>query len=146
MILSEIKEIIDFLKDVNSDTTHVEVKSCKGGFPKRLWETLSAFANTQNGGVIILGISETAEGIQVTGVDNSGKLQKDLGEICAKMVPPLRPLIEVHRYEGKMLVTAEIPEVSFKDKPCYYQGSGIMSGAFIRVSDGDRQLTPHNNQ
>jgi ATP-dependent DNA helicase RecG len=62
------------------------------------------------------------------------------------MVPPLRPLIEVHKYGNKMLVSAEIPEVSFKDKPCYYQGSGIMSGSFIRVSDGDRQLTQYEVQ
>jgi len=81
MMLTEIKDIIDFLKDVNSDTTHVEIKSCKGGFPKRLWETLSAFANTQNGGVILLGITETSAGIEVTGVNNPAQMNKFFGKL-----------------------------------------------------------------
>ena len=36
--------------------------------------------------------------------------------------------------------------MSFKEKPCYYKGSGLVSGSFIRVADGDRQLTQYEVQ
>jgi ATP-dependent DNA helicase RecG len=146
MNLTELKEIIQSLTDSGSDTTHVEVKACREGFPRRIWETISAFANTPGGGVIVLGISETQDGIDLTGVKNPSKHQSDLASLCDQMIPPLRPLIEIHKYEGKSFVTAEIPEVSYKDKPCYYKGSGIMSGSFIRVADGDRKLTQYEVQ
>ncbi len=146
MTLTELKEIIQSLADSGSDTTHIEVKACREGFPRRIWETISAFANTPGGGVIILGISETQDGIDLTGVKNPAKHQSDLASLCDQMIPPLRPLIEIHKYEGKNFVTAEIPEVSYKDKPCYYKGSGIMSGSFIRVADGDRKLTQYEVQ
>lgn len=146
MTLTELKEIIQSLTDSNSDTTHVEVKACREGFPRRIWESISAFANTPGGGIIILGISETPDGIDLTGVKNPAKYQSDLASLCDQMIPPIRSLIEIHKYEGKIFVTAEIPEVSYKDKPCYYKGSGIMSGSFIRVADGDRKLTQYEVQ
>lgn len=146
MLIEELREIIRSLSDAQTDTSFVEIKACTGGFPKRIWETISAFANTPGGGAIVLGVEEKASGVEVVGVKDAGKFQKDLGEICAKMQPPIRALIEIHKLDGKRLVTAEIPEIFFKDKPCYYQGSGMISGACIRVADGDRQLTQYEVQ
>ena len=47
----------DFIEKIESlmadcESAEVEFKSARGGFPGSLWETYSAFANTQ-GGVII---------------------------------------------------------------------------------------------
>ncbi|MFQ5856200.1 MAG: helix-turn-helix domain-containing protein [Anaerolineae bacterium] len=47
------------LREVGADLTHVEAKRAERALPRRLWETLSAFANTPSGGVIILGVDES---------------------------------------------------------------------------------------
>jgi len=146
MIQEELKEIINSLKEIDDDTSSVEIKSAKGGFPKRIWETISAFANTPGGGIIILGITQTPDEIKVTGIDNPSKYQSDLASLCSQMVPPINPLIEIHKFDEKFIITTEIPEVSYKDKPCYYKGSGIISGSFIRIADGDRHLTQYEVQ
>ena len=56
----ELQEHIALLRRVRTDFRHVEAKLAWGGLLKRLWETLSAFANTSGGGVIILGLDEGA--------------------------------------------------------------------------------------
>ncbi len=49
-----------------------EVKAAKSELPKSVWETVSAFSNT-NGGWIILGVTEKGEDFEITGVGNAEK-------------------------------------------------------------------------
>ena len=107
-----------------------------------MWESLSAFANQRGGGVIVLGLDES-QGFATVGVADAGKVQADLASLCDQMDPPLRPLIRVHDFEGRQLVVAEIPEVPREQKPCYYKGSGLYTGSYIRVADGDRQMSQY---
>ncbi len=146
MVENELLELIKSLNEIKGDTSHVEAKACEGGFPKRLWESVSAFANTPGGGIIILGLKETPESLHIVGLKDPKKFQSDMASLCSQMVPQVRALIEIHKIDGHLLLTAEIPESSYKEKPCYYQGSGAISGSFIRVADGDRQLTQYEVQ
>jgi ATP-dependent DNA helicase RecG len=138
----ELAELIDLLRRRGTDLEYVEAKSSAHALPKRLWETLSAFANQRDGGVIVLGLDEN-EGFATVGVEDVGKVQADLASVCDQMEPPLRPLIGVHDFEGGQLVVAEIPEVPLEQKPCYYRGSGLYTGSYVRVADGDRQMSQY---
>lgn len=145
MTSDELREILEQLQRQGTELTSVEAKRARDGVPKRIWETLSAFANTPGGGVLLLGVDEE-NGFAPTGVSNPAKVQADLGSMAAQMEPALRPLLQVFEIDGAPVVVAEVPELPASAKPCYYQGAGLPNGAFIRVGDGDRKLTPYEVQ
>ncbi len=145
LTIAELTELLKLLREMQADTASVEAKRATTELPRRIWETLSAFANTPGGGVLLLGVDEET-GFAVTGVHDAAKMQADLASVCDQMDPPLRPLIQVHRVEGLQVIAAEIPEVDYRERPCYYRGAGIMGGSFVRVADGDRRLTQYEVQ
>ncbi|MBX7113137.1 MAG: putative DNA binding domain-containing protein [Myxococcaceae bacterium] len=145
MTSTELQELLEELRAVESDMTRVEVKRASKEVPQRLWQTFSAFANTVGGGTILLGVDEST-GFEVTGVEAAGKMQADLASVADSMEPPLRPQIEVHRLRGKQVIVVEIAEVDSSSKPCFHKSAGLTNGAFIRVADGDRKLTPYEVQ
>lgn len=141
----ELEEIIENLRVLGSDVSDVEAKRSEQKLPKSVRETLSAFANTV-GGVIILGLNEK-QNFEAVGVSDPAKLSADIASLCSEeMEPPLRPLIGLHSFEDVTLVVVEVPEVSRELKPCFYKGSGINQGSYIRVGDGDRRLTSYEVQ
>jgi ATP-dependent DNA helicase RecG len=141
----ELVDVIDELRRAGTDTLQVEAKRAERELPRRLWETLSAFANTRGGGVLVLGLDQAA-GFAAVGVKDPGKVMQDLASLCGEMEPPVRAAIDVHTVEGAMLVVAEVPETELAQKPCYYRGAGLTNGAFIRVGDGDRKLSAYEVQ
>lgn len=54
----------------------IEFKSADGGLPNDVWETISAFANT-DGGYIVLGVSEGRGGLTISGVSKPEGLLKN---------------------------------------------------------------------
>ncbi|MFD0657319.1 ATP-binding protein [Thermocatellispora tengchongensis] len=141
----ELAEIVDNLRTIGADIADVEVKKAQGGLPRSLRETLSAFANTR-GGVIILGLDET-QGFAATGLTDPADVAAGLGAMCAEdMEPPLRPLIKIHRFEGTHILVAEVPELDAAQKPCFSRSAGITKGSYVRVGDGDRRLSAYEVQ
>jgi len=120
----------------------IELKSAKQGTPERLYDTLSAFANQHGGGIIIFGIQEKPA-FEVVGVYDAGDLQTKVTNYSLQMEPIIRPVFTMTEYEGKTVVSAEIPECDIYDKPCYYKGAGRLRGSYVRVGEADLPMTEY---
>jgi ATP-dependent DNA helicase RecG len=143
MTSDQLRSYISTVQHLKCDTDTLEAKAAGGALPQGLWRTLSAFSNTR-GGIIILGLAE-AKG-EILGVKNPAKLQQDLASMCSDMEPVIRPEIQSHRIDTRTLITAEVPELDKRMKPCYYRSAGLVNGAFVRVSDGNRKLSQYEVQ
>ena len=138
----DIGRIIKDLKAAGTDTQDVEVKESGQKLPVSIVETLSAFANA-TGGTIVLGLSEANGFTPVPGF-RAKAMADSLATVSSdKMIPPVRPDIDIAEYNGAQYVVAHVPECIPRDKPCYVAERGVYQGSFIRVSDGDRKLSSY---
>ena len=138
-------ELIDLIKKIQVqkvETKNIELKSANGGYPKKLYDTLSAFSNQDDGGIIIFGIHETKD-FDIVGVYDAQDLQKKVNEQCKQMVPIIRPVFTVTMFEDKSIVSAEIPSIDISERPCYYGGLGRIKGSYIRVGDSDEPMSEY---
>ena len=106
---TELIELIEALKRQKCENQHIEVKKALGGTSKKLSDTLSSFSNQNDGGTILFGIDEKA-GYAVTGVYDAQDLQVQVKNAAEQMEPVVRPFFTVAEYQGKVVVSAEIPE------------------------------------
>ena len=119
-----------------------ELKAANKGCPTRLYDTLSSFANQDEGGVIVFGIDER-KGFDVVGVYDAQDLQKKVTEQCNQMSPCVRALFTVCEIDDKVVVSAEIPGLDVAERPCFYRGTGRLKGAYIRVGDADEPMSEY---
>jgi len=145
MLKVDFDELLKSLRERGSELDDIEVKDASGGTPTRLWQSLSALANRPGGGTLILGLSPDL--FQPTGLKLLDGLQRDLGNACAEMEPPIRPAFDTFMVErGKRVLVISVPECARQHKPCFYRPKGLPSGAFIRVGDSDRAMTEYEVQ
>ncbi len=119
----------------------VEYKAAKGGLPGDLWETYSAFANTQ-GGTIWLGVSQKTGRLDIHGLSNPEKLVQDFwntvnnrskvsanlltnGDVTIVPVTDHAPVVRIH-----------VPRADRKQRPVFL-GSDPFRGTFRRNYEGD---------
>jgi ATP-dependent DNA helicase RecG len=138
---TEVKELIVSLRNIGNDTLTCEVKKAQGGIPTGIWETISAFSNA-NGGYIVLGVDEKSD-FSVSGVNDAGGMESQLGSVCSEMEPPVRAEIYSVDVDGKMVVVCHVPQLPRDQRPCHKKSLGPWAGSRIRVSDGDRKLTDY---
>ena len=132
MTHDELTEAVEALRTLHSEVTDVEAKSAVGGLPRSVRAAVSAFANT-SGGVVLLGIDEST-GFSSVGVQDAGKMASDLSSMLADdFEPPIRALISQFEFEGHLVVAAEIPAVSYEQRPCFYKGAGMSTGSWTRT-------------
>lgn len=136
---AELDEVIALMRLTGTDLQRFEVKAAVQELPKSIPETLSAFSNG-SGGVLILGLQEQ-NGFTVAPGFDPKRTQDALAGACEKMRPRVRPVIEVHEFEGAPILVAEVEEMQPIDKPCHVSTRGKYGGSFIRTADGDRRLS-----
>ena len=133
----------EFLDTLQLDENHErECKLAEGGFPESLWETYSAFANT-DGGTILLGVKEHRDSFTVNGLTDRqiAKYQKnfwsvlnDRNKISKNIL--LNHHVKIVECEGKKLLEIDVPAADRHDKPVYV-GTDPMKGTYRRDFEGD---------
>lgn len=141
MQTKELINLIDNIVSLKTETNNIEFKKAKDGVPENLYDTLSSFSNT-SGGIIIFGVDEK-NNYAICGITNPDIFQKKITEQSLMMEPQIRPIITICEYDGKIIASAEIPELDVFNKPCYYSGKGKMKGSYIRVGDADLPMTDY---
>jgi ATP-dependent DNA helicase RecG len=143
MTREELLEIIDEVQQRQSELDDVEVKAARGGTPKRLYASLSAFANRPGGGVLLFGLDETGD-FSIVGVGNAQRLQEEITALASDvMEPTLRSQFTIEMIGGRTVVAVEITAISNQQKPCFYRTAGLQSGSYIRVGNSNRQMTDY---
>ena len=115
----------------------------QGELPRSVWETLSAFANTA-GGVIVLGVTERKDGsFVVHGIPKVGKVLDDFwnaalseDKISARFMRDSDATLET--VEGKDIIVIRVPWVDRHMCPIFINDS-IFGGTFRRTHAGDHQ-------
>ena len=124
-----------------------EVKRARGGLPNSLWETYSAFANT-NGGVIILGVDENSDGSWKTSglkKTDTAKLIKNFWD-CVNDVKKVSICLlkdkDVNTYEieDDLIIVIFVPRAERALKPVFINND-MFTGTFKRNGEGDYHCT-----
>lgn len=140
---AELLQLVDEVRSLRCELDTVEVKLARTALPRRLFEVLSAFANSDDGGVIILGMDEE-HGFDVVGVSDPQKLQSDVVALAQdQMRPALRLSVAVVNVDGRALLGVRVPSLPPSRRPCYFGDAGLPRGAFLRVGNTNRQMSDY---
>ncbi|MDD5206989.1 MAG: putative DNA binding domain-containing protein, partial [Desulfobacterales bacterium] len=139
----ELRKLVEEIQQRQSELDNVEVKTAKGGTPKRIYESLSAFANRPGGGVVLFGVDERRN-FETAGVGDFQRLQEEVTSVASdQMEPALRPQFTVDEINGETVAAMEVEEVPVAQKPCFYRTVGLPRGAYIRVGNTNRPMTEY---
>jgi ATP-dependent DNA helicase RecG len=146
MTEDQVKEIVIRALKLSSETSSVEFKDARGGFPKDTWKTISSFSHRPGGGYVVFGVKEDrVDGkTQFTpaGVGDTATIQEKMGDLCnTNMSIVIRPEYFFFEIENVPVIAAYIPECPDQFKPCYYKPVGMPNGAFVRDGNTDRKIT-----
>lgn len=142
MNYNDVIKQIEYVLKFKTETSRMETKSAKDGFPKKCYDTISAFAN-KNGGIIIFGIDEEND-FSLNDVYDINDLQKQITSLCSDAFEPIiRPEFLSVEYKNKKLLVVQINEIAQNKKPCFYKPKGLNKGSYIRVGDRDDVMTDY---
>lgn len=141
-----MEKLFDLSKfDKYKEDNRREVKSAKSGLPATLWDTYSAFANTE-GGVIILGVKEREDkSWTTTGLKNAAKLEKEFWDLAnnpQKISHNLLTHKDVQSYQvhSDTIIVITVPRATREQKPIF-KGLDMFKGTYRRNGEGDYLCT-----
>ena len=135
--------ISNLLDCLDKEGLEVEFKEASDTLPRSMWETVSAFANT-NGGIIILGIKEKDHSFLISGISNAAKMESDFWNTIRNRNKISQLSISSHAFEildtedGKQIARITIPPADVSELPVFLNGD--MKQTFIRRGEGDYQV------
>lgn len=127
----------------NQEQLDLEFKDCRGGLSNDIWETISAFANSQ-GGWLLIGVDRKGVPVRLS-FDQTDKLKKELFDLSRNKQKINRETFtdgetELYHYNvdhvDKVILIVRINAVSRTSKPVYINGNPY-SGTFVRRHEGD---------
>jgi predicted HTH transcriptional regulator len=123
------------------ENNRLEAKKASGGLPRSLWETYSAFANTE-GGCILLGAETSPDGtLNAVEPPDPEKLVVDFwNTINNRQKISVNILTDKHvqivEAGGHRIVKIDVPRANRRDKPVYIDNNPI-TGSYRRNGEGD---------
>jgi predicted HTH transcriptional regulator len=103
--------------------------------PKNILKTLTAFANTA-GGVLMIGIGDVSRA--VLGLENPLDEEERLCSLIVDSIEPrLAPSVELVNWKGRTLLAVEVYPSPLR--PHWLKSMGIENGVLVRVGSTNRQ-------
>ncbi len=128
------------------ESYEIEYKSGKDGFPKELWKSYSAFANT-NTGIIVIGIQEKGNSLIVHGlsVQQIEKYKKEFWDGCNNLNTVSRNLLENKDIKtvlinNKTVLAIRVPFASRTERPIFLTRNPF-GNTYKRNHEGDYRCT-----
>lgn len=140
----DIIKLINEAKRFGSELPNLEVNDARGGMPRTVWQSISAFSHKPGGGIIVFGIKEDKKKkeIQIVGGLNLSELQEKVSNlVSSEMSITIRPEYQILEYENAILLAVVVSECPDQYKPCYYKPVGLPNGAYIRDGITNRRIT-----
>lgn len=143
----DLQLIVSRLRKNGRDDASYEAKSCASNLSSDVWESISAFANTE-GGTLLLGLDEDGGFVPVP--------HFEIDKICNQLIsgmgdggtegrltnPPQYSILRVS-LEGSPILVTLVKELEPFYKPCYISERGKAGGSYKRIDDADIKLTPN---
>lgn len=131
---------IEGLRLTEDEGPRLEYKRASKSILPSVWETLSAFANT-DGGTIVLGVSEEGDANIVTGVEDPvGMRQEIMNTVSNPQKVSYRILkdsdVTIRTVEGRSIIVINVPRMPRHQSPLFINGDP-MKGTYIRRGEGD---------
>lgn len=127
--------------DNYKEGNRLEAKEAQGGLPRSIWPSISAFANT-SGGIILLGVAERKDKtLEAVGLKDAHRMADDFWN-AAHSPDKMSPCVladkdvRIESVEGKDVLVIEVPRAKRQQRPVYVNGNPVR-GTYRRDHTGD---------